>query len=185
MTRQGHIVLGLVCVAFALLTLAVWIPLDTDTGLVETVRRRIQIGDALAPSVAAVFVLTGGVMTVLRPGAATGEDMPAGAWHFGARLLACLVVGYLITLHAGPLAVAVAHSVRETPLEYRLLRGDFPWKYIGFVLGGTFAIAGCIALTEKRLSGAAVLVGLGAVLGMILLFDVPFDDLLLPPNGDF
>lgn len=185
MTRQSHRVLGLVCVAFAVLVLAVWIPLDTDTGLIETVRRRTQIGDALAPTLAAVFVLIGGVVILLRPGASAGEDMPDGALRFGAALLGCLIVGYLITLFAGPLAVALANVSRDTPLEYRLLRGDVPWKYLGFVLGGTFIISGSIALTEGRLSARAVAIGIGAVLGMILVFDVPFDDLLLPPNGDF
>ena len=185
MTGQSQRVLGLVCAVFAGLVLAVWIPLDTDTGLTETVRRRTQIGDAFAPTLAAVFVLIGGLLTLLRPGTDDGEEAPKGALRFGVALLACLVLGYLVTLYAGPFAVWMANRGRAEPLEYRLLRGDVPWKYLGFILGGTSAVAGSIALTEGRMSPRALAIGLGAVLGMILLFDVPFDDLLLPPNGDF
>ena len=186
MTRQSQIVLGLGCVVFAVFALAIWIPLDTDTGLIEKVRRRTQVGDAMAPTLAALFVLIGGLLTAFAKPAPTAEDLfPAGAVRFGAWMLAILVAGFVIALFAGPLAVAAYTAATGEPLEYRLLRGSFPWKYVGFVAGGTFAIAGLVALTEGRLTRHAVLVGLGAVLGMILLFDVPFDDLLLPPNGDY
>ncbi|MEL7260454.1 MAG: hypothetical protein AAGK69_03690 [Pseudomonadota bacterium] len=186
MTRQSQIALGLGCAAFAVLTLAVWIPLDTDTGLIETVRRRTAIGDAFAPTLAAGFILIGGLLTALSRAVPGGtEDAPRRALRFGAIMLAILIGGFLMALYAGPIAVALYNLGAAEPLEYRLLRGSFPWKYIGFVLGGTFAITGSIALAEGRLTRRAVLIGIGGVLGMIVLFDVPFDDLLLPPNGDY
>ncbi|MEO1779201.1 MAG: hypothetical protein AAFU63_10455, partial [Pseudomonadota bacterium] len=113
------------------------------------------------------------------------EDAPRRALRFGAIMLAILIGGFLMALYAGPIAVALYNLGAAEPLEYRLLRGSFPWKYIGFVLGGTFAITGSIALAEGRLTRRVVLIGIGGVLGMIVLFDVPFDDLLLPPNGDY
>ena len=41
-----------------------------------------------------------------------------------------------------------------------------------------------IAFVEEQLSWRAMLIALAAVAGIILLYDVPFDDILLPPNGD-
>jgi len=146
------------------------------------VRRRVEIGDALAPSIAALFVLLGGVLTVLSPG---DDGMDATDWPavlgFGAAMLALLVGSFVIMLLAGPLILGLVDS----DAEYRLLRADFPWKYIGFILGGICAIAGTIALAERRFTWSALWVALLAVLAFILLFDLPFDDLLLPPNGDF
>ena len=46
-----------VVAAFALATLIFWIPADIESGVIETFRRRVIIGDALAPTVAAVGML--------------------------------------------------------------------------------------------------------------------------------
>jgi len=51
--------------------------------------------------------------------------------------------------------------------------------------GGDTLVAGVIGLGERRASPRALLWGALAVIGLIALFDLPFDDLLLPPNGDF
>ncbi len=171
---------------FGLLCVAVWIPLDTDSGLVEQVRRRVSVGDALAPMLAACLVLLGGILTaVFLPDTTDTHHAVPGAVSFGAKMLGVLVIGFLIALYAGPIAVAVYNIAQAEPLEYRLVSASLPWKYIGFGLGGTFAIAGCIAIAEGRLHWRAILIGLVAVLGMVVVFDLPFDDLLLPPNGDY
>ena len=181
-TPNGTRTLGLICVIFALLCIAIWIPLDTDTGLIEQVRRRVEIGDALAPTLAAVFILLGGVVLMLGPHRAEAEGEPVAATlGFAAAMLGVLVAGLLVMLYAGPLALWLSGA----PQEYRLMRGTFPWKYIGFVLGGVLAIGGMISLAERRATGGAILIGCGAVLAMIALFDLPFDDLLLLPNGDY
>jgi hypothetical protein len=65
------------------------------------------------------------------------------------------------------------------------MRSTFPWKYIGFVLGGFTLVFGLTSLIEGRLSWVRVISSLLAVLGLILIFDLPFDTILLPPNGDF
>lgn len=185
MSRTRTRTLGLICVALALVCLGLWIPLDTDTGLIEKVRRRVQIGDALAPSVAAAFVLIGGLVLALAPGPDTDNNDPLRPLiGFGAAMAGVLIAAFVVMLYAGPLSVALANLISAEPLEYRLLRGTAPWKYIGFVLGGTGAIAGIISLAERRFSWQAVGIGAVAVLAMIALFDLPFDDLLLPPNGD-
>ena len=185
MSRAETRTLGLICVAFALVVVVVWIPLDTDTGLIEKVRRRVEIGDAMAPTLAALFVLAGGAILLLAPGAPL-RDAPAKRPRlvFAAAMVGVLAAGIVLMLYAGPLALWLADTGRAEPREYRLMRGSFPWKYIGFVLGGTVAITGLIAWAERRMTWAALIIGLGAVLGMIARFDLPFDDLLLPPNGD-
>ncbi|WP_299292900.1 hypothetical protein [uncultured Tateyamaria sp.] len=187
MSRTGTRALGLICASFAVLCITVWIPLDTDTGLIEKVRRRVEIGDALAPTVAAVFVLMGGLLLALAPGPTEAEDRAPwrGTLGFGVAMLAMIVAGFAVMLVAGPMALALADTVQGSAREYRLLRADTPWKYIGFVLGGVIAISGPICLAERAVTIRALLIGAGAVAGMIALFDLPFDDLLLPPNGDY
>lgn len=179
---RSNLVIGLVAVAVAVLLLAVWIPLDTDTGLIERVRRRITIGDALAPSLAATFLLLGGAMLALAERRAPDQPRPGAAalGHVGA-IIGLLALATLAMRHAGPAAVRV---FGPEGAEYRLLRDTVPWKHLGFLLGGTAMVAGLIALVEGRATWQAVLVGLLATLAMIALYDLPFEDLLLPPNGD-
>ena len=45
-------------------------------------------------------------------------------------------------------------------------------------------VTGIIAVLERRLSRRGVITGICAVLVLIAVFDLPFDDLMLPPNGD-
>ena len=71
----------------------------------------------------------------------------------------------------------------ETP--YRVLRATAPWKYLGFALGGTVMTFGLIALSQHRPSWRLAALAFVATLVIALLYDLPFDNLLLPPNGDF
>jgi hypothetical protein len=45
-------------------------------------------------------------------------------------------------------------------------------------------VGGMIAVLERRLSRRALMIGLIWSLVLILVYDLPFEDLLLPPNGD-
>ena len=45
-------------------------------------------------------------------------------------------------------------------------------------------IGGMISLVEGRFRGRTLVAAILAVVAMIVIYDVPFDDLLLPPNGD-
>lgn len=183
MTRTGNRVLCLICMAFALLCLVVWIPLDTETGLIEQVRRRVQIGDALAPTAAAVFILLGGLVLMIAPDA---DHRPqAVSLRFGAAMLGLLVAGFVLMLVAGPLVAVLVGLWADETVEYRMLRGTVPWKYVGFALGGLVSIGGIICLAERRVTWAAFGIAGATVLAMIAIFDLPFDTLLLPPNGDF
>lgn len=178
---RSNLITGLVFLAFAVLVAFIWVPLDVETGLVEKVRRRIMIGDALAPTVAAFFIGLGGLVLVLFERKA--PDQPsvklANVTFVGIQI-AILVIGFLIMLYAGPLAV----SLFSGDTEYRLLRDTAPWKYVGYFLGGIFIVAGLISQSEGRLTLRSIVIAIGVVVALIIIYDVPFEDLLLPPNGD-
>ena len=182
---RSNLILGLLVALFSLIVLFVWIPLDVQTGLIEKVRRQVTIGDALAPSVAAVFLLIGGLVLAIV------ERRDPGQPHIDLRsigFVVCmitLIVGALVVMRfAGPALVALLNMSGGEPLDYRLLRDEMPWKYIGFFIGGTIMISGCIALVEGRLRPKVVLLSAVIVVVMMAIYDLPFDDLLLPPNGD-
>ena len=59
-----------------------------------------------------------------------------------------------------------------------------PYKYLGFIAGGLVMVIGLIALIEGRITRPGVLTAVFTILALIILYDVPFDTLLLPPNGD-
>lgn len=183
MTRQSksNLIIGLLCIALALFAIFVWIPLDTDTGLLEKVRRRIKIGDALFPTVAAGFIAFGGLLLVLFERKAPNQPaLRLRDLVFIASALALLLIGFAIMRHAGPVAVALFQG----DAEYRLLRDTAPWKHIGFLLGGVVIVAGLISLAEGRFRPKVLGIAIAVVLAMIAVYDLPFDDLLLPPNGD-
>ena len=71
-----------------------------------------------------------------------------------------------------------------TEPSYRALRATPPWNYTGYLLGGTLVIAALITRINGNVRGKALLIGFIACLVIALLYDLPFDDLQLPPNGD-
>jgi hypothetical protein len=184
--NRSNLVLGVFFVVFALGVVFLWVPMDTDSGMIEKVRRQVTIGDALAPTVAGVFILLGAVLLlVFERKAPEQPEFDPVSIAFATMVLGLLILSFLTMLFAGPLTVALVNALQGSELDYRLLRDTAPWKHIGFVLGGVLAIAGTISLTEGRFSPRALIAGVCAVLVMIAIFDLPFDDLLLPPNGDF
>lgn len=160
----------------ALLILFVWIPMDTDTGMVEKVRRKLVIGDALAPSLAAIIICLGGVLLLLKPTGAMQMGKNNLLWL--GLLFGLFVVATSLMRYAGPV---VTHLLS---MDYRPLRSTAPWHYIGFVLGGAFMVGGLTSIVDKKFSHRNFILGLVAALVIALLYDVPFDDLVLPPNGD-
>ncbi|MEM6275610.1 MAG: hypothetical protein AAF714_01575 [Pseudomonadota bacterium] len=177
MTSRAHLILGLVALALAVLAAFLWIPLDTDSGLLETVRRRVSIGDALAPTIAAAFIGLGGFSLILFEGSEGDSVVPSRENMFRIFALTGIVVlAILIMRWAGPVTLGAE--------EYRLLRATPPWSWLGFLIGGALLVTALVAGIERRLSFRAVFVGVGWSIALILLFDLPFEDLLLPPNGD-
>lgn len=173
-------ILALCAIIGAVLAIAVWIPLDTASGLVETVRRQVRVGDALGPTVAAACILGGGVLLLVRGGAGTPPIAPRNM-AFLALLLGLFAVSIGLMRWTGPAAVALLGGEVET---YRNLRDTAPWKYLGFLAGGGVMVFAMIARAERRVSWRAALIAALACLALVALYDLPFDDLLLPPNGD-
>lgn len=171
-------VLGGLSIGFALVLIFLWVPWDSETGLAIKKRGKYIIGDALAPTVAGLFFLIPGVMLVLGRKAPDAPRLARADLRFIGWVIGIVAVGIVIMRWAGPLVGALTEG------GYRPLRATAPWKYIGFALGGAGIVTGLIALVEGRLTRRAVLIGLGAVTALILLYDLPFEDLLLPPNGD-
>ncbi|MEL7524558.1 MAG: hypothetical protein AAFN16_02235 [Pseudomonadota bacterium] len=174
-----NLVLGLACIVVAVLVAFVWIPLDTDTWLVERSRGKYVVGDSLAPTLAAAFILIAGLMLLIER---RSEDARPGLENlkFIGAMILFGSVSILVMRWAGPAAVALFQSGEE----YRLLRDTAPWKYTGFAIGGGLMVFAMIAFVEGKPSLRAALIATIAVAGIIMLYDVPFDDVLLPPNGD-
>ena len=172
-------VLGVLVLAFGLFVAFVWAPLDSDTGVAVKVRGRWAIGDALAPIVAGALLIASGA-GLLAGALRTGAPAILGLHNLGflAAVIGCVGASLAIMWFAGPLAAAL------TVGDYRPLRDEAPWKYLGFVLGGGFMIFSLIALVERRLSLARLVLALAVALALALICDLPFEDLLLPPNGD-
>ncbi len=178
---RTNLVLGLVFLVFAVFVAGVWVPLDTETGLIEKVRRQTNVGDALAPTVAAFFIGLGSLLLLLFERKNPNQARPGLAnLTFIGFQVAVLIFGFLIMLYSGPIAV----SLIDGETEYRLLRDTAPWKYVGYFLGGTFIVSGLISQAEGRFSVRSVVIGICVVLALIAIYDLPFEDLLLPPNGD-
>ena len=173
--------------AFAAATLGLWIPGDVESGMVETFRRRTSIGDAMAPTAAAAGMLAAavalGCAAALRPRPAA-DPLDRNSLLFIVRIAAVVGAGLVLMAHAGPLVVEAVNALGGGIGSYRELRDTFPYKFLGYVLGGAVMVAGMIAVIEQRLSAAALVAAAIATLALAVLYDVPFDDLLLPPNGD-
>jgi len=173
-------VLGLVCIAAAVLALLIWIPLDIETGLIEKVRRQTSIGDSLLPTLACGFVLVGGLFLLLQDKVPGDNTLASGHLRYLLLLIVILGVAFTVMRWLGP-AVVWVFTEDEA---YRPLRDTAPWKYLGYVAGGTILVSGLMALGEGRVTLRSVIIGLLATLALIAIYDLPFDDLLLPPNGD-
>lgn len=175
---KGDLWLGIFTIVAALALLFLWIPFDVETGIVERVRRRLVVGDALGPTLAGVVILLGGALTWLRPDPkATKLTHRNLVWVL--LLFGVLGLGLTLMRFAGP---TIAGLVSEAP--YRSLRTTPPWSYLGYLIGGTVMTGSLIFLCEKRFRLGAIVVSALAALAIALFYDLPFDTLLLPPNGD-
>lgn len=177
---RANLYLSLGCIGFALLLALVWVPMDSGTGLIHKVRRQVSIGDALAPMLAAVMIGLGGVMVFRDRHAPDQQGLTRGNLAFVLRFLVILVISFGLMRYSGPLLVWLFGGDQG----YRNLRDTAPWKYVGFFLGSSTLITALIVSTDGRFSRHAVTIAIAATLALIALYDLPFDGLLLPPNGD-
>ena len=178
-------ILGGCVIILALLAIFVWIPNDTATGLIFKQRGRLSIGDAMAPTLAFGLIGLAGILIALekRKGLPAAHIVRANI-QFLAILIGVFLLSIALMRWSGPVAVLGAKAFGLTSQDYRDLRDTVPWKYVGFVIGGTTLVATLMTLMEGRFTWRAIWIGLLAVAGLIVVFDLPFPDLLLPPNGD-
>ena len=86
-------------------------------------------------------------------------------------------------VYLGPMVVDLINTLGGEIGSYRNLRASYPYKLIGYVFGGFVLIFGIISVVENRFSMNGALVSIIAVVVITMLYEVPFDNLLLPPNG--
>ncbi|MDK3073908.1 hypothetical protein QO034_12370 [Sedimentitalea sp. JM2-8] len=190
LSRRNEVWIALLCIVAALVTAMVWVPLDSETPPIYTFRRQINIGDAMLPLVSATGIAICAVihlLLTLRREPATERSAPLDI-HTGSFFLpfaAIMLVSCMLMYWAGPIALALFGPTGEEAVTYRQMRAAFPWKYIGYGLGGFTMVFGVTSLIEGRISASRALTSMLAVLALILVFDVPFDTILLPPNGDY
>lgn len=170
-------ILGLICIACALLLIFLWIPLDVETGYVEKQRRSLILGDSLAPTVAGAIIFLGGLILLFKPDADT-KSLIRENFSWLVLLLLIMAVSMVLVRYSGPLIATLNAE------DYRALRDTLPWKYIGYLLGGSTMIFTLMTLVDRRFSWLRLLIAVLATLLIALFYDLPFDDLLLPPNGD-
>lgn len=183
---RANIVLALVAAVVASFAIFVWIPLDTSSGFVERARGRSAIGDALAPTVACLFVLLGAaaVLALERRKEDECEGLGPGNLAYLAGAVALTLLSLAIMRYAGPFVVWLSNFVAGEESTYRELRAAAPWKWIGYLLGGATLVSGFIAMIERRPTLLAVAIGLAVSILFVAIVDLPFDSLVLPPNGD-
>jgi hypothetical protein len=58
-------------------------------------------------------------------------------------------------VHTGPLTVDAINAVGGEIGSYRQLRDTVPYKYLGYLAGGTVMVGGLIAAVEQRLTRGA------------------------------
>lgn len=191
-TRHWNIAIGLLFAALSLVTLLWWIPNDIETGVIYVERRDIEVGDAMAPTMAAIAVLVFSLALMLTSilggsKSGVGEPMIGVSKSNLANILVIallLIVPLAMMVWAGPLLVQAMQSAGSDIKSYRLLSATVPYKYTGFAIGGFCLVTGLISWIEGRISWPAVATGICAVLALIAVYDIPFDTLLLPPNGE-
>ena len=156
---------------------------NIDPGLIEKVRRRHQIGDMLGPAASLAIVVLGG-------------GLPCRGRECVGKVLAPLrtivifsffiLASLLLMRWAGPALVGMAQAagLLEPEAGYRQLRDTLPWKLTGFLAGGCVMIWTLAGITDGNWTARRLGVSFLIALVIALAFDLPFDDLVLPPNGD-
>lgn len=170
-------------VVFALAVLFVWIPRDIDTGVIDEWRRTVRIGDAMMPTFAAIGMLISGFVIAVRT-LWRDERNECRQMEFGFVLAMALILflSLLLMMKTGPVLVNI---LLGEGASYSSLRASAPWKYLGFFVGGTSLVFCCISLSYRAVRWRYALIAFLSTLLIAALYDLPFDNLILPPNGDF
>lgn len=126
-TISRHRVIGAAAFVIGLAALILWLLNDVDSGLIERVRRRYQIGDMLGPVVALATIMLGGVWLCL-----SQDRQPVGKIIAPARAIAVFIavvaLSLLLMRWAGPAVVWLGEmaGLIEPGTGYRPLRDTLP-----------------------------------------------------------
>lgn len=176
-------ILGLLLIIVGILAITVWIPADSGSGIIEKVRGKYQIGNALAPTVAFGLLIFAGLLLAFETRRQKqGPMISRRHLVFTLMVFFTFLVSLAVMRWAGPLLVSLTHAGSD--VDYRQLRDTVPWKYVGFLTGGSLLVGTLIGFTNQGHKLSYFLIGFVAALLMIGIYDLPFDNLLLPPNGD-
>ena len=176
---------------FSLVTLGVWIPSDVETGLIETSRYATNIGDALYPSFIAILLCFLSVALLMQEyliKQSTDENVPNDDKSYELfytifTIFTILLISMLLIVSAGNVLTKITNIIGITDNTYRQLSATAPYKYTGISLGGFFLVFSLISWVQQEITLRAAGIAAGMVLILIFAYDVPFDTLLLPPNG--
>lgn len=187
--RKVEIWIALAFLVLGLIAAFLWVPLDSETLPIYEFRRQTYIGDSMLPMVAAMGIAICAAVHLLiswrRQRKEAEPPFDALTAVFFALFFAIIALSFVLMFWGGPAALALFGPSGEEPVTYRQMRSTLPWKYIGYVLGGFTLVFGVTSLIEGKLTLHRAISSILAVAFLILLFDVPFDTILLPPNGDF
>ncbi|SCZ62179.1 hypothetical protein SAMN04488118_104346 [Epibacterium ulvae] len=191
LARKPDLVFAALCLIFALVCVLFWLPRDTETAMIEVFRRQISMGDAFVPIVAGTLMGICAaihlVMTALRKDLYDTESAPvdSAAMAFLIQLTLVVALSLAVMFWAGPLAVELFVVSGSEDITYRQMRATYPYKLIGFVLGGFALVFGLSALIEGQIRASRAILALITVAILVAIFDLPLDSVLLPPNGDW
>jgi hypothetical protein len=176
--------LGAGAIAVALALWLIIIPAGAPGEMIEVVRRRARIGDAAMPALAALFIAFGGLVLVFERG---GTPILRAVPVWPALFAAVIAVASLAFLHVGDGIVAVARMVWPDLSDFRSLRMTLPWAWVPFIIGGALLIAPLVIASERlpaRRGLAAFGFGAAVALAVAAFLTLPFEDVLIPPQGD-
>lgn len=191
LARKYELILAVVCLAFALIAVLVWIPQDTETGMIEKFRRQTSMGDAFVPILAGVLMAICAaiqfVISFFRTDKIDTEVAPIDGTTvaFMLQLSVITILSLALMYWAGPIAVELFAQPDEGTVTYRQMRSNYPYKLIGFVLGGFCLVFLISSMIEGKFLPSRILMGVISVAILIAVFDLPLDTVLLPPNGDW
>jgi hypothetical protein len=182
---------GVVVLAFALISLLVWFPNDIRGGFIVTNQvGKPEPGDAFFPVILAS--LMGGLaacqilFAVFRPRPeAQGSRITADNFKFLAGF--CLVVGggLAVMYWLGPILVATLNDAGVLDKTYRQLTDAYPYKLIGYVVGGFLMTMALIARAEGRIRPIGISTTVLVIAALIFILDVLLYNIQLPPNADY
>ena len=97
---------------------------------------------------------------------------------------AIMALSLIMMRWTGPGLVELLRVLGADLPEYRQLRATWPWSWAGYVAGGAVLVGGLVSLVRLHLNWRALALGVGVATLLAAAYDLPFRNLLLPPNGD-